>query len=111
VHVRPEYLANSYFYIKDATLTLPDSLIPYLAISFSVIFFKQVCFDAIYLFSQGTFPCPAEEFFIQLLSDRSKFLEEYRADRKDSDLNVSKTYIMNIESHQKQYCIFINLFF
>ncbi|KAG6486716.1 hypothetical protein ZIOFF_055295 [Zingiber officinale] len=38
-----------------------------------------------------TFPCTAEEFYTVLLSDDSKFTEEYRSARKDTNLNVSIT--------------------
>ncbi|KAF3329419.1 C2 and GRAM domain-containing protein [Carex littledalei] len=38
----------------------------------------------------GTFPCTAEQFFIQLLSDDSKFLEEYRSERNDTDLSLGQ---------------------
>ncbi|XP_072970237.1 BAG-associated GRAM protein 1-like isoform X3 [Typha angustifolia] len=39
------------------------------------------------------FPCTAEQFFVVLLSDNSKFFEEYRSARKDTNLNLSKWYI------------------
>ncbi|XP_020598340.1 BAG-associated GRAM protein 1 isoform X2 [Phalaenopsis equestris] len=38
-----------------------------------------------------TFPCTAEEFFNFLFSDDSKFIEEYRSARKDTNLNVLET--------------------
>ncbi|KAJ1703730.1 hypothetical protein LUZ63_003509 [Rhynchospora breviuscula] len=38
----------------------------------------------------GIFPCTAEQFFIQLLSDDSKFLEEYRFERKDTNLSLGQ---------------------
>ncbi|KAJ3678179.1 hypothetical protein LUZ60_001982 [Juncus effusus] len=37
-----------------------------------------------------TFPCTAEQFFIQLISDDSKFLEEYRTQRNDTNLNLGQ---------------------
>jgi hypothetical protein len=38
---------------------------------------------------QGTFPCTAEQFFNNLLSDDSSYTTEYRTARKDKDINVS----------------------
>lgn len=42
-----------------------------------------------YFFSQDTFPCTAEEYFKFLLDDGSTFTDEYRAFRKDTNLQVS----------------------
>ncbi|XP_038989592.1 BAG-associated GRAM protein 1 isoform X2 [Phoenix dactylifera] len=39
------------------------------------------------------FPCTAEEFFTMLLSNDSKFIEEYRSARNDSNLNLSQWHV------------------
>ncbi|MQL95355.1 hypothetical protein Taro_028018 [Colocasia esculenta] len=36
------------------------------------------------------FPCTAEQFFTILLSDNSKFIEEYRSVRRDTNLNMGQ---------------------
>ncbi|RZC64197.1 hypothetical protein C5167_025945 [Papaver somniferum] len=36
------------------------------------------------------FPCTAEQFFLVLMSDDSNFLNEYRAQRKDTNLNLGQ---------------------
>ncbi|XP_026443792.1 BAG-associated GRAM protein 1-like isoform X1 [Papaver somniferum] len=36
------------------------------------------------------FPCTAEQFFLVLMSDDSNFLSEYRAQRKDTNLNLGQ---------------------
>ncbi|XP_074569653.1 BAG-associated GRAM protein 1-like [Curcuma longa] len=43
--------------------------------------------DVLVSIVQETFPCTAEEFYTVLLSDDSKFTEEYRSARKDTNLN------------------------
>ncbi|XP_008788227.1 BAG-associated GRAM protein 1-like isoform X1 [Phoenix dactylifera] len=39
------------------------------------------------------FPCTAEQFFNVLLSDNSKFIEEYRTARKDTNLNLGQWHV------------------
>uniref|UniRef100_A0A1D1Z6W3 C2 and GRAM domain-containing protein At1g03370 n=1 Tax=Anthurium amnicola TaxID=1678845 RepID=A0A1D1Z6W3_9ARAE len=39
------------------------------------------------------FPCTAEQFFTVLLSDDSKFLDEYRSGRKDTSLNMGPWHV------------------
>ncbi|XP_042421111.1 BAG-associated GRAM protein 1-like isoform X2 [Zingiber officinale] len=64
-----------------------------------------------------TFPCTAEEFYTVLLSDDSKFTEEYRSARKDTNLNVHCKWLLKTASnsscmldirvgaHFKKWCI------
>ncbi|KAL0927474.1 hypothetical protein M5K25_001646 [Dendrobium thyrsiflorum] len=40
-----------------------------------------------------TFPCTAEEFFTLLFSDDSKFIDEYRSARKDTNLNMGQWHV------------------
>lgn len=40
-----------------------------------------------------TFPCTAEEFFTQLFSDDSKFIDEYRSARKDTNLTMGQWHV------------------
>ncbi|KAJ0972265.1 hypothetical protein J5N97_020224 [Dioscorea zingiberensis] len=39
------------------------------------------------------FPCTAEQFFTLLLSDDSRFIPEYRAARKDTNLNIGQWHV------------------
>ncbi|KAJ6833748.1 BAG-associated GRAM protein 1 isoform X1 [Iris pallida] len=39
------------------------------------------------------FPCTPEQFFTDLLNDDSKFIEEYRSARKDSNLNMGPWHV------------------
>ncbi|XP_072964835.1 BAG-associated GRAM protein 1-like isoform X1 [Typha angustifolia] len=41
------------------------------------------------------FPCTAEQFFVVLLSDDSKFIAEYRSARKDTNLNMGQWHDAN----------------
>lgn len=49
--------------------------------------------------SQGTFPCTADQFFNNLISDDSTYTTEYRTARQDKDINVSIQYSANSLSH------------
>ncbi|XP_072972833.1 BAG-associated GRAM protein 1-like isoform X1 [Typha angustifolia] len=40
-----------------------------------------------------TFPCTAEQFFVILLSDDSKFISEYRSARKDTNLTFGQWHV------------------
>lgn len=40
-----------------------------------------------------TFPCTAEQFFTLLLGDDSRFIPEYRAARKDTNLNIGQWHV------------------
>ncbi|KAE8801632.1 C2 and GRAM domain-containing protein [Hordeum vulgare] len=41
----------------------------------------------------GTFPCTAEQFFNNLLSDDSTYITEYRTARKDKDINLGQWHV------------------
>lgn len=41
----------------------------------------------------GTFPCTAEQFFDNLLSDDSSYITEYRTARKDKDINLGQWHL------------------
>ncbi|XP_037435415.1 BAG-associated GRAM protein 1-like [Triticum dicoccoides] len=41
----------------------------------------------------GTFPCTAEEFFNNLLSDDSSYITEYRTARQDKDINLGQWHV------------------
>ncbi|XP_052293177.1 BAG-associated GRAM protein 1 isoform X8 [Citrus sinensis] len=60
--------------IVEETVTKPEKLQP---------FIKEEVLVGIY---NDVFPCTAEQFFTLLFSDDSKFTNEYRAARKDSNL-------------------------
>ncbi|GAY44776.1 hypothetical protein CUMW_084450 [Citrus unshiu] len=60
--------------IAEETVTKPEKLQP---------FIKEEVLVGIY---NDVFPCTAEQFFTLLFSDDSKFTNEYRAARKDSNL-------------------------
>ncbi|KAM0946520.1 putative BAG-associated GRAM protein [Dioscorea sansibarensis] len=45
------------------------------------------------LVSIDTFPCTAEQFFTLLLGDDSRFIPEYRAARKDTNLNIGQWHV------------------
>ncbi|XP_020104988.1 BAG-associated GRAM protein 1 isoform X1 [Ananas comosus] len=53
-------------------------------------FIKEEVLVSIY---EGTFPCTAEQFFVVLLSDDSKFIAEYRSARKDTNLNMGQWHV------------------
>ncbi|XP_020261467.1 BAG-associated GRAM protein 1 isoform X2 [Asparagus officinalis] len=55
-------------------------------------FVKEEVLVGIY---NGIFPCKAEQFFTELLSDDSKFIAEYRSARKDSNLNLGPWHAAN----------------
>ncbi|KAL5848404.1 hypothetical protein ACOSQ4_006417 [Xanthoceras sorbifolium] len=50
-------------------------------------FIKEEVLVGIY---NDVFPCTAEQFFSLLLNDDSRFLNEYRSERKDTNLNVGQ---------------------
>ncbi|VAI34695.1 unnamed protein product [Triticum turgidum subsp. durum] len=41
----------------------------------------------------GTFPCTAEQFFDNLLSDDSSYITEYRTARQDKDINLGQWHV------------------
>uniref|UniRef100_A0A453LCE3 VASt domain-containing protein n=1 Tax=Aegilops tauschii subsp. strangulata TaxID=200361 RepID=A0A453LCE3_AEGTS len=41
----------------------------------------------------GTFPCTAEQFFNNLLSDDSSYITEYRTARQDKDINLGQWHV------------------
>ncbi|KAM3276802.1 hypothetical protein ACQJBY_044910 [Aegilops geniculata] len=41
----------------------------------------------------GTFPCTAEQFFNNLLSDDSSYITEYRIARQDKDINLGQWHV------------------
>ncbi|KAF3341040.1 C2 and GRAM domain-containing protein [Carex littledalei] len=53
-------------------------------------FVKEEVLVSIY---NDTFPCTAEQFFLYLFSNDSKFIAEYRSQRKDLDLNIGQWHM------------------
>ncbi|KAK9200719.1 hypothetical protein WN944_015917 [Citrus x changshan-huyou] len=78
--------------IVEETVTKPEKLQP---------FIKEEVLVGIY---NDVFPCTAEQFFTLLFSDDSKFTNEYRAARKDSNLVVSPT--LSIASVVSNYPVY-----
>ncbi|KAJ4802321.1 C2 domain-containing protein / GRAM domain-containing protein [Rhynchospora pubera] len=53
-------------------------------------FVKEEVLVSIY---NDTIPCTAEQLFLRLFSDDSKFITEYRSQRKDLDLNIGRWHM------------------
>ncbi|XP_074572756.1 BAG-associated GRAM protein 1 [Curcuma longa] len=56
-----------------------------------------------------TFPCTAEEFFSLLLSDDSKFIDEYRSARRDTNLNFGQWHVADEYNGQVREITFRSL--
>lgn len=56
-----------------------------------------------------TFPCTAEQFFTVLLDDTSTFIAEYRAARKDSNLNLGQWHVTDEYAGQVREITFRSL--
>ncbi|KAH7685079.1 GRAM domain-containing protein [Dioscorea alata] len=56
-----------------------------------------------------TFPCTAEQFFTLLLGDDSRFIPEYRAARKDTNLNIGQWHVADEYNGQVREITFRSL--
>ncbi|KAG6503815.1 hypothetical protein ZIOFF_036139 [Zingiber officinale] len=56
-----------------------------------------------------TFPCTAEKFFSLLLSDDSKFIDEYRSARRDTNLNFGQWHVADEYNGQVREITFRSL--
>ncbi|KAF2321930.1 hypothetical protein GH714_004629 [Hevea brasiliensis] len=68
------------------SIKIPEDTVP--KVENHQAFIKEEVLVGIY---NGVFPCTAEQFFIILLNDDSKFTNEYRSTRKDTNLIVFET--------------------